>query len=48
MTPSTSIEALLETPYGVCAISHSLDVQKIIASVQDESAGATAVFIGAL
>lgn len=48
MNPSASVEALLETPYGVCAISHSLDVQKIIASVQDESAGATAVFIGAL
>lgn len=46
MIPSASVEALLKTPYGVCAISHSLDVQKIIASVQDESAGATAVFIG--
>lgn len=47
LTPEASVNAFLETPQVICAITHTpLDAQSIIASVQDGRAGATAVFIG--
>jgi molybdopterin synthase catalytic subunit len=46
LSPSTSVEASLTIPEGVCVLSYSLDVQQIISSVQDDTAGANAVFIG--
>ncbi|KAJ3563445.1 hypothetical protein NP233_g8941 [Leucocoprinus birnbaumii] len=46
LPPAASVESILEIPEGTIAISHSLNVQEIINSVQDDSAGATAVFIG--
>ncbi|KAJ7786261.1 Molybdopterin biosynthesis MoaE [Mycena metata] len=41
---ATSLE--LENGLGFCALSFTLDVQQIIASVGHDGAGATAVFIG--
>ncbi len=46
LPPAASVEGSLEIPKGKCVISNSLNVQDIINSVQDDSAGATAVFIG--
>ncbi|KAF8202884.1 Molybdopterin biosynthesis MoaE, partial [Pholiota molesta] len=47
LTPEASVDAFLETPQVMCAITYTpLDAQSIIASVQDGRAGATAVFIG--
>ena len=44
---SQSVEALLESPQAICTLTYkSLDVQNIMASVHDEAAGATAIFIG--
>ncbi|KAK0208058.1 Molybdopterin biosynthesis MoaE [Desarmillaria ectypa] len=46
-TPKASIDIALDVPGGVCSItSQPLDVQKIVQSVGDDAAGATAVFIG--
>ena len=45
--PEASVETRLETPDGICVLSYNpLDAQEIIASVGDNQAGATAVFIG--
>ncbi|KAF5313244.1 hypothetical protein D9619_003526 [Psilocybe cf. subviscida] len=47
LTPDASVPALLETSQVVSAITDKdLDVQAIVNSVQDDGAGATAVFIG--
>ncbi|KAF8078673.1 molybdenum cofactor synthesis 2 [Lyophyllum atratum] len=47
LSPSTSVEASIRIPQGVCGLSYTpLDVAQIIQSVQDDSAGATSVFIG--
>lgn len=46
LPPAASVEDSLEIPEGKCVISNSLNVQDVINSVQDDSAGATAVFIG--
>jgi molybdopterin synthase catalytic subunit len=47
LSPKHSVDALLEIPEGVCAITHApLDVDAIIGSVGDPGAGGTAVFIG--
>ncbi|KAF5355715.1 hypothetical protein D9756_003725 [Leucocoprinus leucothites] len=46
LPPAASVESSLEIPEGTIAISYSLNIQDIIKSVQDDSAGATAVFIG--
>ncbi|KAF8971359.1 molybdenum cofactor synthesis 2 [Flammula alnicola] len=47
LTPAASIDAFFETPKITCALTYTrLDVQRIIASVQDGAAGATAIFIG--
>lgn len=46
LPPAASVEGSLDTAEGKCVISHSLNVQEIINSVQDDSAGAIAVFIG--
>ncbi|KAF5384898.1 hypothetical protein D9615_001482 [Tricholomella constricta] len=47
LSPATSIEARFTIPQGVCALSYAaLDPEHIIKSVQDDSAGAVAVFIG--
>lgn len=46
LPPTTSVEAELQIPEGICALSYSLHVDKAIKSVQDHAAGATAVFIG--
>jgi molybdopterin synthase catalytic subunit len=47
LTPDASIPAFLETSQVVSAITDKdLDVQAIVNSVQDDGAGATAVFIG--
>ncbi|GLB36104.1 putative molybdenum cofactor synthesis [Lyophyllum shimeji] len=47
LSPTTSTEANVKIPQGVCALTYTpLDVQGIINSVRDDSAGATAVFIG--
>ncbi|KIM48247.1 hypothetical protein M413DRAFT_61904 [Hebeloma cylindrosporum] len=47
LTPEVSVDAFLETPRVRCFLTHQpLDVQNIIASVQDISAGAIATFIG--
>jgi len=43
---SASVAASLELGNGFCALSYSLDVQKIIQSVGTNDAGAVAVFIG--
>ena len=46
-TPDASVEAHLETLQATCSLTYKdLDTQQIIASVQDDGAGATAVFIG--
>ena len=44
--PTSSIEDSVRVPEGTIAISYTLDIQEIIESVQDETAGATTVFIG--
>ena len=45
--PSASVEARLDTEDGTVALTYAgLLVQEIIASVGDERAGATAVFVG--
>ncbi|PFH54428.1 hypothetical protein AMATHDRAFT_72235 [Amanita thiersii Skay4041] len=44
--PPASTPGEIKTEYGLCALSYSLDVNQIINSVQDDVAGATAVFIG--
>ncbi|KAJ7783734.1 Molybdopterin biosynthesis MoaE [Mycena maculata] len=41
-----SCEASMEFPCGVCALSFTLDVPRIISSVGDDGAGANCVFIG--
>jgi molybdopterin synthase catalytic subunit len=47
MFSSASVDAFLESPHAICALTYRpLDVQSIIASVHDEAAGATAIFIG--
>jgi len=47
LTPEVSVDAFLDTPRVRCFLTYkSLDVQNIIASVQDPSAGAIATFIG--
>lgn len=44
---SASFDITLETTDGVCVLTHQpLDVEQIVKSVGDDSAGATAVFIG--
>ncbi|CCL99028.1 uncharacterized protein FIBRA_01037 [Fibroporia radiculosa] len=46
-TPSASVDALLDIPEGICVLTHApLAVEDIIKSVEDDRAGATAVFIG--
>lgn len=45
--PAASVEARLETADGVSVLTYDkLDTQQIIASVGNDQAGATAVFIG--
>lgn len=47
LKPESSVDASLLTEQVSCVLTHSdLDTQRIIASVQDGAAGATAVFIG--
>lgn len=46
LRPTSSIEDSVRVPEGTIAISYTLDIQEIIESVQDETAGATTVFIG--
>lgn len=46
LSPAASVEATLEIPQGICVISRSLDVEKITKFVQDDGAGAIALFIG--
>ncbi|RDB28780.1 Molybdopterin synthase catalytic subunit [Hypsizygus marmoreus] len=47
LSPSSSIEATATTTEGFCALSYTpIDVNKVTSSVQDDGAGATAVFIG--
>lgn len=49
LKPDASLDASLHTDQVGCVLTHTdLDVQSIIASVQDGAAGATAVFIGTL
>lgn len=46
-TSTASIEADFTSPTIVCRLTYTpLDSQSIVASVQDDGAGATAVFIG--
>jgi len=47
LRPTSSIEGSVQIPEGTITISYTLDIQEIIKSVQDETAGATTVFIGA-
>jgi len=45
--PPSSTEAHAETSQYVCSLTYrALDAQTIISSVQDDAAGAVAVFIG--
>lgn len=45
--PETSVDVILDSSQGVCAISSSpLDTDAIIKSAGDASAGAISVFIG--
>ncbi|KAF5337316.1 hypothetical protein D9611_003165 [Ephemerocybe angulata] len=45
--PSTSVDARLDVPQGVCVLTHSkLNTEEIIDSVKDDGAGAIATFIG--
>lgn len=47
LTPAASVESSLTRPGVLCALTYQpLDTKKIIESVQDVTAGATAVFIG--
>ncbi|KAL9716292.1 hypothetical protein Ac2012v2_000738 [Leucoagaricus gongylophorus] len=46
LRPATSTESSVKIPEGTISISYTLDIQEIIRSVQDDTAGATAVFIG--
>ncbi|KAF8168153.1 molybdenum cofactor synthesis 2 [Crassisporium funariophilum] len=47
LTSPASVDAFLESPQAICALTHDrIDVQAVIASVQDDAAGATATFIG--
>lgn len=48
LRPATSTESSVKIPEGTISISYTLDIQEIIRSVQDDTAGATAVFIGML
>ncbi|KIM85141.1 hypothetical protein PILCRDRAFT_817130 [Piloderma croceum F 1598] len=46
-SPSASIDISLRTQEGLCVLTHHpLNVDEIISSVSDDTAGATAVFIG--
>ncbi|KAF8350108.1 Molybdopterin biosynthesis MoaE [Amanita rubescens] len=44
--PAASTEGQVKNEYGTCTISYTLDVNRIIKSVQDDRAGAIATFIG--
>jgi len=45
--PPSSTEARAETSQYVCSLTyHVLDAPTVISSVQDDAAGAVAVFIG--
>lgn len=45
--PEASVEARLETEDGLAVLTYDkLDVQAIVTSVGDDTAGGTAVFIG--
>ena len=47
LDPPASVAAKLEIPEGTFALTfNKLDSEAVIRSVQDETAGATAVFIG--
>ncbi|PPQ82065.1 hypothetical protein CVT25_014606 [Psilocybe cyanescens] len=47
LTPAASVEASLKDSQVICALTYEpLDTHKITTSVQDVTAGATAVFIG--
>jgi hypothetical protein len=47
LSSSASVEATETNDHGVCSLTYSpLDVNKAIAYVQHDSAGAIAVFIG--
>jgi hypothetical protein len=46
-SPSASIDISLRTQEGLCVLTHqALNVDEIISLVSDDTAGATAVFIG--
>lgn len=46
-TNVASVEGRLETTDGMCVLTYEpLDAQQITASVQDDAAGAVAIFIG--
>jgi hypothetical protein len=45
--PPESVDGTVDSPNGVCALCYTpLRVDEIVASVGDDGAGATAVFIG--
>ncbi|KAF8640978.1 hypothetical protein AX17_000624 [Amanita inopinata Kibby_2008] len=44
--PAASTEGRIVNEYGPCVLSYQLDVDQVIKSVQDDRAGAIAVFIG--
>ena len=45
--PAASVEAHLDTEDGTCVLTYNaLNTQEITASVADDQAGATAIFIG--
>ncbi|KAG6862361.1 hypothetical protein C0995_011801 [Termitomyces sp. Mi166 len=47
LSPAASTEVSLATPQGFCALSYApLDVNSIVKFVQDDGAGAVALFIG--
>jgi len=47
LLPSASISAELHIPEGTCTLTYTpINVDKVINSVRDDGAGATAVFIG--
>ena len=46
LPPAASTEGQVENDHGICAISYTLDVERVIKSVQDDRAGAIVTFVG--
>ncbi|KAF9457446.1 molybdenum cofactor synthesis 2 [Collybia nuda] len=46
-TPTTSVDATLLIPEGICVLCHNpINIENVANSVRDDAAGASAIFIG--